>query len=222
MTQRDNNISYQIESILTDVSQDQVQEDKQIRQINEDHLLIKEEPYQLVLNYREGFDLLAFENRYQEYFEKFDFIVGDWGFEQLRLRGFYQIGQAKVPKDQTIDFLEDYLNEYCNFGCRYFVLAKEREVAKYAKLKDKAKTKPAPIEKKVGETKQLAKIQVKEDPNRFKGNKVDTPAKGGKKPFKKRNRRPAAGDQAAPKQAPAAAKQRKNNFVIKQKNKTNP
>ena len=222
MTQRDNNISYQIDSILTDVSQDQVQEDKQIRQINEDHLLIKEEPYQLVLNYREGFDLLAFENRYQEYFEKFDFIVGDWGFEQLRLRGFYQIGQAKVPKDQTIDFLEDYLNEYCNFGCRYFVLAKEREVAKYAKLKDKAKTKPAPIEKKVGETKQLAKIQVKEDPSRFKGNKVDTPAKGGKKPFKKRNRRPAAGDQAAPKQAPAAAKQRKNNFVIKQKNKTNP
>ena len=214
MTQRDNNISYQIDSILTDVSQDQVQEDKQIRQINEAHLLIKEEPYQLVLNYREGFDLLAFENRYQEYFEKFDFIVGDWGFEQLRLRGFYQIGQAKVPKDQTI--------EYCNFGCRYFVLAKEREVAKYAKLKDKAKTKPAPIEKKVGETKQLAKIQVKEDPNRFKGNKVDAPAKGGKKPFKKRNRRPAAGDQAAPKQAPAAAKQRKNNFVIKQKNKTNP
>lgn len=222
MTQRDNNISYQIDSILTDVSQDQVQEDKQIRQINEDHLLIKEEPYQLVLNYREGFDLLAFENRYQEYFEKFDFIVGDWGFEQLRLRGFYQIGQAKVPKDQTIDFLADYLNEYCNFGCRYFVLAKEREVAKYAKLKDKAKTKPAPIEKKVGETKQLAKIQVKEDPNRFKGNKVDAPAKGGKKPFKKRNRRPASSDQAAPKQAPAAAKQRKNNFVIKQKNKTNP
>ena len=43
MTQRDNNISYQIDSILTDVSQDQVQEDKQIRQINEDHLLIKEE-----------------------------------------------------------------------------------------------------------------------------------------------------------------------------------
>ena len=49
MTQRDNNISYQIDSILTDVSQDQVQEDKQIRQINEDHLLIKEEPYQLAL-----------------------------------------------------------------------------------------------------------------------------------------------------------------------------
>ena len=59
MTQRDNNISYQIDSILTDVSQDQVQEDKQIRQINEDHLLIKEEPYQLVLNYREGFDFAS-------------------------------------------------------------------------------------------------------------------------------------------------------------------
>ena len=101
MTQRDNNISYQIDSILTDVSQDQVQEDKQIRQINEDHLLIKEEPYQLVLNYREGFDLLAFENRYQEYFEKFDFIVGDWGFEQLRLRGFYQIGRLNLFRSDT-------------------------------------------------------------------------------------------------------------------------
>ena len=57
-------------------SQDQIQKDKQIRQINEDHLLIKEEPYQLVLNYREGFDLLAFKNRYQEYFKKVFFVDG--------------------------------------------------------------------------------------------------------------------------------------------------
>ena len=52
---------------------------------------------------------------------KFDFIVGDWGNDQLRLRGFYQDEKAK-DSDVKISRLEDYLLEYCNYGCAYFVL----------------------------------------------------------------------------------------------------
>ena len=126
MTQRDNTISQQIEDILLDIASTNEAEDKQIRALDGTHVQIKDRLYQVVVNYREGFQLEALEQRYQEYFDKFDYIVGDWGFEQLRLRGFYQSNARKVPKDQTIDFLDDYLKEYCNFGCQYFVLAKER------------------------------------------------------------------------------------------------
>ncbi len=45
------------------------------RQINEDHLLIKEEPIAGPQLPCEGFDLPAFENRYQES-EKFDLLSG--------------------------------------------------------------------------------------------------------------------------------------------------
>lgn len=61
--------------------------------------------------------------RYNEILDKYDYIVGDWGYDQLRLRGFYKDDRRGVSKDQLIGTLEDYLYEYCNFGCAYFVLA---------------------------------------------------------------------------------------------------
>lgn len=135
MTQYKNEtISDQIELILTSITQEVSQSEKKIHLLDETTIQIKEQVYRVVKDYREGFNFEAFENRYQEYFEKFDFIVGDWGFEQLRLRGFYQLNKRKVPREQLIDYLDDYLKEYCNFGCRYFVLAKEEALLKYNQL----------------------------------------------------------------------------------------
>ncbi|TCD46729.1 DUF1027 domain-containing protein [Streptococcus sp. X16XC17] len=75
----------------------------------------------LVDNYREAFDQTAFGQRFSQLMLKFDYIVGDWGNEQLRLKGFYKDDKA-VKQDTKISHLEDYLLEFCNFGCAYFVL----------------------------------------------------------------------------------------------------
>lgn len=84
-------------------------------------VLADEIQFELVENYRDAFDLTAFNQRFSEILTKFDFIVGDWGNDQLRLRGFYQDEKAK-ESDVKISRLEDYLLEYCNYGCAYFVL----------------------------------------------------------------------------------------------------
>lgn len=84
-------------------------------------VLTEEIEFNLVENYREAFDVTAFNQRFSEILTKFDFIVGDWGNDQLRLRGFYQDEKAK-ESDFKISRLEDYLLEYCNYGCAYFVL----------------------------------------------------------------------------------------------------
>lgn len=107
---------------------------KNVKKIDQYRLLIEGETYVVVKDHKDGYDYQAFLTRYQDYFSKFDYIVGDWAFEQLRLRGFYQLGTRKVPYDQKIDSLEDYLNEYCNFGCQYFVLAKEASLEDYPDL----------------------------------------------------------------------------------------
>lgn len=89
--------------------------------------------YQVEKDYREAFKQEDFTNRYSDILSKYDYIVGDWGYGQLRLKGFYEDNNTKATFDTKIGTLQDYLYEYCNFGAAYFILkrgnkAKEQPV----------------------------------------------------------------------------------------------
>ncbi|WP_434749496.1 YutD family protein [Paenibacillus amylolyticus] len=83
--------------------------------------------YEIVQNHKEGWNPEVFRDRYSEVLERYDYIIGDWGYSQLRLKGFYRDNHPKATKDSTISYMVDYINEYCNFGCAYFVLQKCKE-----------------------------------------------------------------------------------------------
>lgn len=72
-------------------------------------------------NHKNAFDATVFGQKFSEILLKYDYIVGDWGNEQLRLKGFYKT-QKGIPDQQLIDQIDIYLKEYCNFGCAYFIL----------------------------------------------------------------------------------------------------
>lgn len=80
--------------------------------------------YELVKDNKNGWNLEVFRNRYSEVLDRYDYVVGDWGYSQLRLRGFFKEGNPRSTKDSIITGFEDYINEYCNFGCAYFILEK--------------------------------------------------------------------------------------------------
>lgn len=56
---------------------------------------LNNQQFELIEESREGWDEEAFQNRYSEVLNKYDFIVGDWGHEQLRLRGFFNDNNKK-------------------------------------------------------------------------------------------------------------------------------
>lgn len=89
---------------------------------DETHFAINGHRYELVYNEREAFDANAFADRFSMVLAKYDYIVGDLGYGQLRLRGFYADDRPKVAPDRRIQTLQDYLYENCNFGCPYFVV----------------------------------------------------------------------------------------------------
>ena len=80
--------------------------------------------YEILIDYREGFKEEALTARYSEILSKYDYILGDWGYGQLRLKGFFEDTNHKATYDTKISTLQDYLYEYCNFGCAYFVIRK--------------------------------------------------------------------------------------------------
>lgn len=80
--------------------------------------------YELIQDHKNGWNAEAFRDRYSEVLDRFDYIVGDWGYNQLRLKGFLRDNHPKVTKDSSVSAIADYLHEYCNFGCAYFILEK--------------------------------------------------------------------------------------------------
>lgn len=86
---------------------------------------VEDSSYELINNYRDGFDESEFLNRYTDYFKEFDYIVGDWAYSKLRLKGFYEDNNKKSSKINKISILEKYIEDNCAYGCRYFVLKKQ-------------------------------------------------------------------------------------------------
>ncbi|MGX9135722.1 YutD family protein [Rummeliibacillus sp. JY-2-4R] len=86
--------------------------------------------YELIVNVKEGFKEEDFKTRFSDILSKYDYIVGDWGYGQLRLKGFYEDKNQKASFDTKISTLQDYIYEYCNFGCAYFVLKKSGKAPK--------------------------------------------------------------------------------------------
>ncbi|AWB45912.1 DUF1027 domain-containing protein [Paenibacillus sp. CAA11] len=85
--------------------------------------------YEVVKDYKNGWNPEAFKQRYSDVLERYDYIIGDWGYNQLRLKGFYKDTHPKATRDTAVSGITDYINEYCNFGCAYFVLQKVKEAS---------------------------------------------------------------------------------------------
>lgn len=126
MTEEKANLTDEMTAILEEIvettEKEQPTKGELVLPISETEFMIGNRQYKLVMNYREGFDAQRLGERYSEVLARYNYIVGDWGYEQLRLKGFFEVTNRKALPDQRIDMLEDYLYEYCNFGCAYFVI----------------------------------------------------------------------------------------------------
>ena len=85
---------------------------------------VENNKYKLIKDYRECFDKDMFLEKYTDYFENFDYIVGDMAYSKLRLKGFNKKSNKYFNKINDYNNLDKYLKENCAYGCKYFVLEK--------------------------------------------------------------------------------------------------
>lgn len=89
-------------------------------------ITIGKNTYEIVKDEKGGFDKSAFEEKYTDYFEPYDYIVGDWAYGKLRLKGFTEPENPMHNKINDVELIESYISEYCAYGCKYFVLKKNK------------------------------------------------------------------------------------------------
>ena len=82
--------------------------------------------YEVVKDYRDGFEEEAVVERATDYFNDYDYIFGDWAYGKLRLKGFYEDKNPKANKINKYSSLDKYIEENCAYGCKYFVAKKNK------------------------------------------------------------------------------------------------
>ena len=80
--------------------------------------------YEIIKDYRDAFDKEEFLNRYTDFFEIYDYIVGDYAYGKLRLKGFYDDKNNKASNINKYSNVDKYIEENCAYGCKYFIAKK--------------------------------------------------------------------------------------------------
>lgn len=86
------------------------------------NLVIDNHEYKLIEDYKNGFDLDVVSSKLTDYFYYFDYIVGDWSYGKLRLKGFCKKENINYRDLNDFNKKEQYINNNCAYDCKYFVL----------------------------------------------------------------------------------------------------
>ncbi len=89
-------------------------------------VLINNKEYEVVENYKEALSSdLNLDEIVTDYYDNFDYIVGDFAYGKVRLKGFYEENNKLVKSYNNIKDVKDYINNNCAYGCKYFILKKK-------------------------------------------------------------------------------------------------
>ena len=92
---------------------------KEFNLMNTNFLILEE--------YKDCFNVDEFKEYYTDYFYEFDYILGDYSYNKLRLKGFYEETNKRVKQYNNIKQYKQYLKEYCANEAPYFLLEKKKE-----------------------------------------------------------------------------------------------
>lgn len=87
-------------------------------------ITINNKTYEIIKDENKVINIEELTECITEYFEPFDYIVGDYAYSKLRLKGFYDSNNKNVKKYNDIAGLEQYIKEKCAYGCKWFEIKK--------------------------------------------------------------------------------------------------
>ena len=80
--------------------------------------------YTVLENKNSCLNLEELEEKYTDYFYDYDYILGDYAYNKLRLKGFCDKQNKKCNNINNISIKDRYLRELCAYDCNYFLIKK--------------------------------------------------------------------------------------------------
>lgn len=80
--------------------------------------------YEIIKDYKNGFEDESTREKLTDFFVEYDYILGDWSYGKLRLKGFCNKENKNFKEINDIEKVDEYIKKHCSYECRYFILKK--------------------------------------------------------------------------------------------------
>ena len=87
-------------------------------------VIIDGKKYEVIRNYRDAFNEEDLQGKITEYYDRFDYILGDYAYGKVRLKGFNKKDNVSYQAINDYEKIDEYIKNCCAYECKYFVLQK--------------------------------------------------------------------------------------------------
>ena len=91
---------------------------------NKKQIKLQNNFYEIIENKNDCLNLEELQNKYTDFFYDYDYILGDYAYHKLRLKGFCDKKNKKFNKINDISTKDIYLKKQCAYMCNYFLIKK--------------------------------------------------------------------------------------------------
>ena len=85
---------------------------------------VNEKDYEVIKDYKDALETDKLEELLTDYFDNYDYILGDWSYGHLILKGFCDKDNKLKNQINDYETIQDYIKKYCAYECRYFIIRK--------------------------------------------------------------------------------------------------
>jgi len=85
---------------------------------------IKKNKYRVIKDFGDTINTIDLNELVTDYYDNYDYIVGDWAYGRVRLKGFYKHDNKLVKSYNDYNNIEEYIQNKCAYGCKHFILEK--------------------------------------------------------------------------------------------------
>ena len=90
-------------------------------------IVINDIEYEVIENNNATIDEELLKEMLTDYFQEFDYILGDYAYSKLRLKGFNEKDNKNYKNINAFENIHEYIEKYCAYGCKYFILKQIRK-----------------------------------------------------------------------------------------------
>ncbi len=87
-------------------------------------IILENNKYLVIENKNDCLNQDELKDLYTDYFYDYDYILGDYAYNKLRLKGFCDKTNKKFNNINDINTKDNYLKNLCAYECNYFLIKK--------------------------------------------------------------------------------------------------